>query len=269
VVSSFVAVDEFVTTLEGVLASDGDLDSVVVGDFDSDCCQDAVALAVDSLLSECVRLNEMVRMEMEYVSDFERSSEALNVLLNEPSWVKDGGDFEIDQEKLSEIEGLFVFDALFELLVLFSRLGVCVSVRLPDALPETSVIDWSRENESDNVSSRECDRLGVEVEERLLSLEPLALKETCGDVEFVPWGVPVTDSDSVSSSVCDAELLRENVRDEEDVTDLLALRSSEKLRERENDPETDWDFVKDCSCVFDRLDDVVVDMVLLTSSVAE
>jgi hypothetical protein len=84
-VSSFVAVDEFVITLEGVLASDGDFDSVVEGVVDSDCCQDAVALAVDSLLREYVRLKDIVRIEMEYVSDFERSFEALEVLLHELS----------------------------------------------------------------------------------------------------------------------------------------------------------------------------------------
>jgi hypothetical protein len=183
--------------------------------------------------------------------------------------VYDGGDLEIDQEKLSEVEELLVLDAVFEELELFSWLSVCVLVELADPLPDTTVMDRSREKENDDVSSCVYDILGVEVDERLLLFVTLALYETCGEVELVPGGVPVADSDWVCSSVSEVELLRENVRDEDDVTDLLLLRSSEKLWEMENDPETDCDDVNDCSCVFDRLDDVVVDIVLLRSPVSD
>lgn len=68
-VLSSVAVDELVTTLDGVFANDGDFDRVGVLDLDSDCCQDAVALDVVSLLSECVMFAEMLRIDKDCVCD--------------------------------------------------------------------------------------------------------------------------------------------------------------------------------------------------------
>lgn len=83
------------------------------------------------------------------------------------------------------------------------------------------------------VSSREFERLGVDVEVRLLSLVPLAVNDICCVVVLVVGIELVTDFDAVSSSDWDTELLRDTVCDCEVVTDLLSLRSFEELREME------------------------------------